>query len=166
MSFAESILPEFDHEMANTRRALERVPEDKLDWRPHVKSNTLGWVASHLAEIPGLTENVLTEPSFDVRPTGGKDVRTLVLKTHREILDTFDRNVAAARQVIAAFPDARMAEPWSLLEGGTPIITLPRGVVLRQFVLSHIIHHRAALCVYLRLNDVPVPGMFGPSGDE
>jgi uncharacterized damage-inducible protein DinB len=166
MSYAESILPEYDQEMGSTRKVLERVPEDKLDWRPHLKSNTIGWNANHLAEIAGWVEGVLTMPSWDAAPVGGEPYRSPDLKSRQEILELFDRNVAAGRKAIEAVGDEEMAQPWSLLEGGKAIFTMPRVAVMRTFVLNHLIHHRAILCVYLRLNDIPVPGMYGPSGEE
>jgi uncharacterized damage-inducible protein DinB len=166
MSYSEMILPEFDQEMAKTRKVLERVPEDKLSWRAHPKSNTISWNANHLAEIPGWVEGMLTKPSWDIAPTGGQSYQSPKLATRQEILNLFDRNVAAARKAIAAVKDEEMTKQWSLLQAGKPIFTMPRAVVIRNFVLSHLIHHRAILCVYLRLNDVPVPGMYGPSGDE
>jgi len=166
MSFANAILPEFDHEMASARKVLERVPEDKLDWRPHPRSNTIGWNANHLAEIPGWVEGTLTRPDWDVAPVGGERYQSPKLTTRQAILDLFDRNVATARKAIAAVKDEEVGKSWSLLQAGKPILTMPRSAVIRTFVLNHLIHHRAILCVYLRLNDVPVPGMYGPSGDE
>jgi uncharacterized damage-inducible protein DinB len=166
MNYAETILPEFDQEMAKTRKVLERVPEDKLDWRAHPKSNTIGWNANHLAEIPGWVEGTLTTPSWDVAPAGGERYRSPRLTTRQEILELFDKNVAAARRAVAAAKDDQMGQTWSLLQGGKPLFTMPRAAVVRNFVLNHLIHHRATLCVYLRLNDIPVPGMYGPSGDE
>jgi uncharacterized damage-inducible protein DinB len=166
MTYAESILPEFDQEMASTRKVLERVPEDKLDWRAHPKSNTIGWNANHLAEIPGWVEGMLTAPSWDFAPVGGERYQSPKLTSRREILNLFDRNVAAARRAIAAVKDEEMGKMWSLLQAGKPIFTLPRAAVIRRFVLNHLIHHRAHLCVYLRLNDIPLPGMYDPSGDE
>jgi uncharacterized damage-inducible protein DinB len=166
VSYAETILPEFDREMASTRKVLERVPEDKLDWKPHPKSNTIGWNANHIADLPGWATSILTQPSFDFAPVGGKRWESPKLRTRREILDLFDRNVANVRKLIAQVKDEDMSKMWSLLSGGNPIFTMPRAAVMRGFVLSHIIHHRAILCVYLRINDVPVPGMYGPSGEE
>jgi uncharacterized damage-inducible protein DinB len=166
MSYAETILPEFDEEMANTRKVLERVPEDKFDWRPHPKSNTIGWNANHLAEIPGYVEGTLRELEWDFAPPGGPRYETPALDSRQAILDSFDKNVATARQALAAVDDAEMDKMWSLLEGGKTIVTLPRTNVIRSFVINHLVHHRAILCVYLRLNDIPVPGMYGPSGDE
>jgi len=166
MSYGEEILPEFDNEMASTRKVLERVPEDKLDWRAHPKSNTIGWNANHLAEIPGWVEGTLTQLTWDIAPVGGEPYQTPKLTSRAELLDLFDKNVAAARKALAAVKDEEMGQMWSLLQGGTPLMTMPRTAVIRSFVLNHAIHHRAILCVYLRLNDIPVPGMYGPSGDE
>jgi uncharacterized damage-inducible protein DinB len=166
MSYAQSILPEFDQEMASTRKVLERVPEDKLDWRPHPKSNTIGWNANHLAEIPGWVEGTLKYTEWDIAPAGSEPYRSPRLTSRREILELFDRNVASARRALESVRDEDMSVNWSLLKGGQPILTLPRTAVVRSFVLNHLIHHRAHLCVYLRLNDIPVPGMYGPSGDE
>lgn len=166
MAYADTILPEFDHEMANTRKVLERVPEDKLEWRAHPKSNTIGWNANHLIEIPGWVEGTLTKTSWDFAPVGGEPYQSPRLTTRREMLEIFDKNVAAARKAIAAVKDDELGKPWSLLQGGKPIFTMPRAAVIRGFVLNHLIHHRACLCVYFRMNDIAVPGMYGPSGDE
>jgi uncharacterized damage-inducible protein DinB len=166
MTYAESLLPEFDQEMGNTRKVLERVPEDKIEWRPHPKSNTIGWNANHIADLPHWGEAIVTQPNFDFAPAGGKRYETPKLRSRKEILENFDRNVANLRKAISQVKDEDVHKMWSLLRTGQPIFTLPRSVVLRNFVLSHIIHHRAILCVYLRLNDIPVPGMYGPSGEE
>ena len=165
MSIGQMLLPEFDQEMAGTRKVLERVPDDKLEWKAHPKSNTIGWVATHLANIPSWTGYTLTQDSLDINP-GGKPFIAPPAKSVREILDRFDKNVATARQQIAAAEDAEFSRPWTLINNGTKVFTLPKGAVLRSFVLNHIIHHRAHLCVYLRLNDIPVPGLYGPSADE
>ena len=164
--FADAILPEFDHETANTRKVLERVPEDKLDWRPHPKANTIGWNANHLAEILGWVEGTLTSLTWDPAPAEGERYQAPRLTTRQTILDLFDRNVAAARKAIAAVVDDEVGKSWSLLWTGKPLLTMPRSAMIRSLVLNHLIHHRAILCVYLRLNDVPVPVLYGPSGDE
>ena len=166
MSYAETLLPEFDQEMANTRKVLERIPDDKLDWQPHPKSHTIGWNANHVADIPNWLVMVLNTPSLDIAPVGGQPYPSPKLSSRREILELFDRNVAAARKAIAEVKDADVNGPWTLAQAGQPIFTMPRGAVIRSMVLNHLIHHRAHLLVYLRLNDVPVPGMYGPSGDE
>lgn len=166
MSYAESILPEFDQEMANTRKVLERIPADKFDWKAHPKSNTIGWNANHLAEIPGWAEGTLKQSAWDIAPVDGEPYRSPKLSSTPEILDLFDRNVASARRALEAVTDEEMGAEWSLLKAGTPLMTMPRVAVIRNFVLNHTIHHRAHLCVYLRLNDIPVPGLYGPSGDD
>jgi uncharacterized damage-inducible protein DinB len=166
MTYAETFLPEFDQEMAKTRKALEAVPEDKLDWRPHPKSNTIGWNANHLADLPAWGVSTLTQPQFDFAPIGGQRYELPKLRTRKEILDLFDRNIAAVRKALTEIKDEEMSKTWTLLAGGKTIFAMPRAAVMRSFVMNHLIHHRAILCVYLRLNDVPVPGMYGPSGDE
>jgi uncharacterized damage-inducible protein DinB len=166
MTYAETVLPEFDQEMANTRKVLERIPDDKLDWQAHPKSHTIGWNANHVADLPNWLVVTLTTPSLDIAPIGGEPYQLPKLTSRQEILDVFDRNVAAARKAITAVKDEELGKTWSLLRGGQTMLTMPRSAVVRGVVLNHIIHHRAILCVYLRLNDIPVPGMYGPSGDE
>jgi uncharacterized damage-inducible protein DinB len=166
MTYAETVLPEFDQEMANTRKVLERISDDKLDWQAHPKSHTIGWNANHLADLPNWLVEAVTKPSLDIAPIGGEPYKFAKLTSRQEILGVFDRNVATARKAIAEVKDEEMGKMWSLLNGGVTIFTMPRSAVVRSVVLNHIIHHRAILCVYLRLNDIPVPGMYGPSGDE
>ena len=132
MNYAETILPEFDREIANTRKVLERVPEDKLDWQAHPESRTIGWNANHLAEILGLVEGMLTAPALDIAPIGGEPYQFPKLTSRQEILDLFDRNVAAARKAIAAVKGDQLTQPWSLLRAGTPIFTLPRATWMRR----------------------------------
>ena len=166
MSFAQLLLPEFEQEMAGTRKVLERIPDDKADWKAHSKSNTIGWVGAHLVEIPGWVEGTLTQDSWDIQPPGGEPYRTPPWTNRAEMLAQFDKNVADAKRAIAATADEAFLKEWSLLMGGQPVITMPRLGVIRSFVINHTIHHRAHLCVYLRLNDIPVPGLYGPSADE
>ncbi|TWT81120.1 DinB superfamily protein [Planctomycetes bacterium CA13] len=161
MTYAETILPEFDQEMASTRKVLESLSDDKFDWKPHPKSNTIGWNANHLAEIPGWVEGTLSQAEWDI-----EGYETPTLTSRDEILAAFDKNVASAHAAIEKVDDDAMAFVWSLTKSGVPLMTMPRSVVIRSFVMNHLIHHRAILCVYLRLNDIPVPGMYGPSGDE
>src|SRR5437667_5896528 len=118
MRYVESVLPEFDQEMANTRKVLERVPEDKLDWRPHPKSNTIGWNANHLAEMPAWVVNTIGQSALDIAPPGGPTYQSPKHSTRREILEVFDKNVAAARQAISAAKDEEMDKPWSLQKAG------------------------------------------------
>ena len=166
MKLRETLLPEFDHEMANTRRTLERIPEDKLSWKPHEKSTTMGGLATHLANIPAWAVNTINDNSFDLTPPGAPPTRIRPVNSRAEVLEMFDQNVAAARAAVAASSDEHLLKPWSLLSGGRTIFTLPRIAVVRSMVMSHTIHHRAQLGVYLRLNDVPVPAVYGPSADE
>ena len=166
MTYAETLLPEFDQEMASTRKVLERIPDEKLDWQAHPKSHTIGWNANHLADLPNWLAETLTNTSLDIAPIGGEPYKLPKLTSRQEIVDQFDRNVAKARKTLVAVKDEDAGKMWSLLRGGQPIFTMPRAAVVRGLVLNHIIHHRAILCVYLRLNDIPVPGMYGPSGDE
>jgi uncharacterized damage-inducible protein DinB len=166
MSYAETLLPEFDQEMANTRKVLERIPDDKLDWQAHPKSHTIGWNANHVADIPNWLVSVLTKPSLDIAPVGGERYPFPKLTSGKEILELFDRNVSAARKAITEVKDEEMGSLWTLSQAGQTFFTMPRVAVVRGMVLNHLMHHRAHLCVYLRLNDIPVPGMYGPSGDE
>jgi uncharacterized damage-inducible protein DinB len=166
MGLSEGLLPEFDHEMANTRKTLERVPDDKLGWKPHEKSTALGRLAVHLAEMPGWTNSTIEQDSLDLAPPGGLPFKLSQANSRKEILDMFDRNVTAARAAIAGARDEHLLKPWSLLSGGRTIFTMPRIAVLRSFVMNHSIHHRAQLGVYLRLNNLPVPAIYGPSADE
>ncbi len=161
-SLSQAILPEFDHEMENTRKSLERVPDEKLSYKPHAKSMSLGGLATHLATITHWAEAIFGQDSFDVSTAP----RTEELKSRAEILSTFDKNVATARNLIANAPDTQLTKPWALTAGSHTIFSQPRIAVVRTFLLNHVIHHRAQLGVYLRLNDVPVPSIYGPSADE
>lgn len=163
MAIRDTLLPEFDREMAITRRTLERIPDDKLDWKPHDKSMSLGGLSGHLANLPGWAVEILWNDSFDL--ASPVDQQRDVSSRHA-ILEAFDANVSAVRAVLAEVSDENLAKPWSLLKAGAPIFTLPRAVVFRTMVMNHSIHHRAQLGVYLRLNDVPVPATYGPSADE
>jgi uncharacterized damage-inducible protein DinB len=162
MALNQALLPEFDHEMQSTRRTLERVPEEKLGWKPHQKSMSLGGLATHLATINHWVDATMGMDSFDVAGVPPNPE----LKSRAEILAMFDQNAANARKAIAGASDADLMKPWSLLSSGKAIFTMPRIAVLRSFILNHTIHHRGQLSVYLRLNDVPVPSIYGPSADE
>jgi len=166
MAIADALLPEFDHETANTRRTLERIPADKLAWKPHEKSMAFEGLATHLANMPRWTTFIVEQDSFDIAPDGGEPVREQPVESVQAALAMFDRNVAAARAALAGASDERLLAPWSLLAGGQPIFRMPRIGVVRSMILNHLIHHRAQLTVYLRLNDVPVPALYGPSADE
>ncbi len=165
MGLGESILPEFDHEMANTRKTLARVPDEKFDWQPHEKSMAMGGLANHLSNLPSWAGVTINMDQFDMAP-GGTPIAFPSCKSREEVLDTFDKNVAEARAAIAGAGDEHLLKTWTLLSGGNKVLSLPRVAVLRSFVMNHIIHHRAQLGVYLRLNDIPVPSIYGPSADE
>lgn len=166
MSLAEQLLPEFDQEMATTRNVLERLPEDRFDWKPHPKSMTLVGVATHLANIPYWGASTLTDDSFDVEPVAGQPYVEEPAASRAALLEKFDGSVAAMRSALQSTTDEAMGKPWSLLRTGTPIFTLPRGAIVRSMILNHLIHHRAQLGMYLRLLDLPHPAMYGPSADE
>ncbi len=162
MSISQSLLPEFDHEMANTRKVLERIPEDRFNWKPHEKSYTLQKLAMHVGTIPTWMGVTLTTSRLDL----SQPFTPPAAASRAELLAMFDRNAAEARAALAGATDAAMAEPWTLASGAKAFFTMPRVAVIRSFVLNHLIHHRAQLTVYLRLTNVPVPGMYGPSADE
>ena len=166
MAISESLLPEFDQEIAGARRTLERVPADKFDWRPHPKSGTMVWLAGHLANLPSWAPLTINQDELDMAP-GGKPLDPPPPPADAEALvATFDRCAAEARAAIAGASDADLMKPWTLLSNGRTLMTLPKVAVLRSFVMNHLIHHRAQLGVYLRLNDIPVPSIYGPSADE
>jgi uncharacterized damage-inducible protein DinB len=166
MRLSESLLSELNEESKGTRRILERVPEDRLDWRPHPKSMTLGELATHLANVASWTSLAMRQESFDMEPPGETPPRQEALRSRQAILALFDRNLAAARDALSAASDEDLPRPWTLLKGGQALFTMPRLAVVRTFILNHSIHHRAQLGVYLRLLDAPVPGLYGPSADE
>jgi uncharacterized damage-inducible protein DinB len=166
MSLKDALLPEFDMEMASTRKTLERVPEDKFGWKPHDKSFSMGHLASHLANLPNWAVFTLQQDSIDIAPIDGPKATTPRAKSKKELLEIFDKNLADGRAAIAAASDELMTQPWSLKAGGQTVFTIPKAAVLRTWVMNHNVHHRAQLGVYLRLNDVPVPSVYGPSADE
>lgn len=166
MSIARSLLPEYDHEMANTRNCLARIPEDQLAWRAHEKSWDLRGVATHMANLPKWTIMTLTDDGFDMAPEGGEAPTEEPIASAAQALELFDRNVAAARDAIAGAEDSTLMAPWTLRQAGAVVFTMPKIGVLRSFIMNHMIHHRAQLTVYLRLLDLPVPALYGPSADE
>ena len=166
MPISQSLLGEWDHEMAKARITLERVPDDMFDWTPHPKSMSMGKLAAHIAQIPLWAKMTLETPQFDVAPVGGPAVPQPDLKTRADVLSFFDKHQPEARQAIASSTDKDLTTTWALLSGGKPIFSMPRVTVLRGMIMNHMIHHRAQLGVYLRLNDLPVPAIYGPSADE
>jgi uncharacterized damage-inducible protein DinB len=166
MAIRDAFLPEFDYEMALTRKTLERVPEGKPDWKPHPKSMTISRLAGHLADIPGYAVMVMEKDSFDVAAPRDGSRQPTEMTSRAQLLDAFDKKVAAGRAAIARASDEHLGKIWKLHAGEKTIFNMPRADVLRAMILKHTVHHRAQLGVYLRLNDVPVPSIYGPSADE
>jgi uncharacterized damage-inducible protein DinB len=164
MAIKDALLAEFDHEMAVTRRLLERVPFDDKDWKPHQKSMSLGQLATHVADLPGWAPVLLRQRGFDTAAVGaGPEARH---ESPAALVKSFDALVRAARELIADTSDGQFMEPWTLKEHGRELFTTPRVGIVRSFLLNHSIHHRGQLSVYLRLRDVAVPSIYGPSADE
>ena len=160
MTIAETILPEFDQEMATTRRVIERVPSEKGTWKPHAKSFSLAHLTQLVAWMPGWITYAVKDDFLDLAKAGGYSNE----KTET-LLGMFDKNVKEARAALAGAKDADLAKPWSLKHSGHVIFTFPKAAVIRQNI-NHLIHHRGQLTVYLRLIDVPVPSIYGPTADE
>jgi uncharacterized damage-inducible protein DinB len=160
MSIAETLLPEFDQEMATTRRLLERVPSDKGAWKPHPKSFSLGHLAQLVATMPGWLTNMATRTELDLAGQPGYS-----LESTDTLLTRFDKLVREAREALAATTDADLSVPWSLKHGERVLFTTPRAATIRS-TINHLIHHRGQLTVYLRLVDVPIPSVYGPTADE
>lgn len=162
MRIGESMAAELAHEAQSARETLARVPTDRFDYRPHPKCMTMGALASHIAESMGWAAPTITLPELaldaDMKPFAGA--------TTDEVLAVFDTNLAAALEALRGVPDEALAETWTLKVGGATVLSMPRGAVLRSMVLSHLVHHRAQLGLYLRLNDLPVPSVYGPTADE
>ena len=165
MAIAESMLPEFDHETATTRTLLERVPDGKAGWKPHAKSMSLGELAMHVASIPDWTPITLKHTEFDSNPPGGQSYTPPVYESTAKLLAAYDTGVKAARAMLAASSDGEMMVPWALKNGGKTIFSMPRVAVFRSFIMNHAIHHRGQLSVYLRLCDVALPSIYGPTAD-
>ncbi|MGA2414226.1 MAG: DinB family protein [Candidatus Sulfotelmatobacter sp.] len=166
MARSEGLLAEFDQEMVSTRKTLERIPEDKLSWKPHDKSMPLGRLAGHIAELPGMGVRVLQSELFDVANRADPSRKPTVAESQRHVLEIFDKNVAQFRAALGAASDADLEKTWTLAFGEKKIYCGPRMGALRRMMMNHMIHHRAQLGVYLRLNGVAVPSVYGPSADE
>ena len=164
MAIKDALLPEFDHEMGSARRLLERVPEAQFAWKPHAKSFSLGDLAGHIAHIPHWMDVTIDGSEFDVAT--GEGARPAPPSSVKELLEQFDANVRSARAKLAEQPDGALMMPWTLKNDGREVFTMPKASVLRSFVFNHLIHHRGQLTVYLRLQNVPLPALYGPTADE
>lgn len=166
MTLAQSLLPEFDHEMAGLRRTLERVPADRFDFRPHPKSFSLGALANHLATVPAWAAGTMATTEMDFADPAVREAMPKPVDDTEKLLALFDRGVTEARAALAGASDADFAVIWSGKSEGKTLFAFPRIGVLRSFILNHAVHHRGQLTVYLRMLDVPVPALYGPSADE
>jgi uncharacterized damage-inducible protein DinB len=161
-SVSETLLAEFDREASLTRRLIERIPPDKLDWRPHPKSTTMGGLGRHLAHMVAWAPVALTSEEFDIAARKPMPPTSTIA----DILSIYDANVAETRSLIRGQSDEELNRDWALTAGGRRVVVMPRAAVVTSMVVHHMIHHRGQLSVYLRLNDVPVPSIYGPSADE
>jgi uncharacterized damage-inducible protein DinB len=166
VSIVQTLLPQLDHEMATTRRVLEVVPDADAGWRPHPKSYTMGDLATHIAALALWGKLVVQGSELDLGLPANVSIARVPFTTTAELLEKFDRYVRDTRNAIEPMPDEAMREPWALKNRGTTVFSLPRVAALRSFILSHTIHHRGQLTVYLRLRDVPLPSVYGPSADS
>lgn len=165
-TISTALLPEYDQEMAVTRRHLERVPDDKLAWSPHEKSMTMGGLASHLVESVSWAPMILGADEMDFDSPEMKDYQPPNYESGAVILEKFDANVTQTREVIASQDDAGWMKTWTMKKGEQVLMSMPKIAVIRGFLLNHNVHHRGQLSVYLRMCDVPVPQTYGPSADE
>ena len=162
-NIATAFIAELEHEAATARKCIERVPADKFDWKPHEKSMSFGRLASHVAEMFGWTPSTLEHSELDFSKM---DYTPFEPKTSEELVEFFDKNVDEALVTLRNMVDERFMETWTMRNGEQVYFTMPKVAVMRSFVMNHIIHHRGQLSVYLRLNDIPVPSIYGPSADE
>jgi uncharacterized damage-inducible protein DinB len=165
MAIRDALLPEYDHEMGTTRRLLERTPEAEFAWKPHEKSMSLGQLAGHIANIPHWCDAILKRSVFDVA-TAGDDARPRQPVSVTALLSEFDQKVAAARAALSVVGDSEMLAPWTFKHGDREIFTMPRVAAIRSFIMNHLIHHRGQFSVYLRLKNIPLPAIYGPTADE
>ena len=165
MPFTNALIAELDHEAKTTRSLLERVPMEKASWKPHDKSMSLGQLASHLANLARFGALISSGSELDFSPPGEPHRSPKQYATRDELLQAFDSNVKASRDAIAAVPDSATHDTWSLKHSGHVILSAPRKVHYRNLFMNHMIHHRGQLSVYLRLNNVPLPSIYGPTAD-
>ncbi len=166
MKMTDLFLAQLEREAAGTRRALERVPDGRNDWKPHEKSMSLGRLATLVATMPSWVVMMVNQDELDFNPPGGSTYKPQELSTSRERVEAFDDHVAKAREALANITDAHLMTPWRFLVGGRVVNEQPRYIVLSDAVFSHLAHHRGQLTVYLRLTGSTVPAIYGPSADE
>ena len=166
MTYVETFLSEIEREASTTRRVLERVPEGRNDWKPHPKSMELGYLASLVAEMLGWIAMMVKDNEIDYAPVGGPPVKAEVQTSTQALLQRLDRSVTAAREALKNTTDQHLHTSWRILVAGNVIDEKPRHLMIRDGVLQHLAHHRGQLTVYLRLNEAPVPAIYGPSADE
>jgi uncharacterized damage-inducible protein DinB len=161
LSISDSLIAELEQEAATTRRVLERVPADKYDWKPHAKSFSLGALASHIANVPSSVASILAEDTFDYGSISGEET-----VDHSGLLAALDKSVATAKEALNGWDDAKLMDLWKLVKGDEEIMAVPRIGIVRSIMFNHWYHHRGQLTVYLRILNVPVPSVYGPSADE
>ncbi|HBY60000.1 MAG TPA: damage-inducible protein DinB [Solibacterales bacterium] len=166
MTIAQTLLPEFDHEAATTRRVLERCADSAFSYKPHEKSFDLGSLASHIANVPGWATMTMNTSELDIAPPGAPPYKEECAASNAALLAKWDQGVAEARAALANASDADYAATWTMLAGGQKMFAMPRIAVIRSFIMNHLVHHRGQLTVYLRMNNIPVPSIYGPSADE
>lgn len=163
MKYSDVMVQEFLQESQTTKRLLERLPEDKMSWKPHEKSMPLGRLATHVTEIPQWAEAIVNQDSLDMATV---DFKPVILGSRREILESLQKNLDKFAEILGGKDDEFLMASWKLKEGDKVLIDIPRAAAIRGFIISHVIHHRGQLSVYLRENDVPIPSIYGPSADE
>jgi len=161
MKLADTILMELDQEAQTTRRVLDRIPEDKLTWKPHLKAYSLGQLALHIASVPATVTSIAVPDSMEAPSFSQPEA-----KSRKEVLDTFSKSLETAKDNLNKMDDARLNATWSLTKNGKVLMSIPRIAFLRSILMNHNYHHRGQLSVYLRILDVPVPSIYGPSADE
>lgn len=166
MTLIDLILAEFDFEMSNTRVTLELIPQNKLGWKPHDKSFSFGELGLHLGNILDWTGKTVSGNSYNIESSDQENKDSFTGNSHKEIIDNFDKKSASARNALLKLTDEELTVGWTLLSGQKILFTLPKYFVIRQFIINHSIHHRAQLTVYLRLNNIPLPNLYGQTADE
>jgi uncharacterized damage-inducible protein DinB len=166
MAISDLLLPEYDNEITVTRNVMQRVPDGRGEWKPHAKSFPLAHLAQLVARLPGWVPLMMMRTELDIAPATGPQFPGYSLETTATLLAEFEKNATAGRAALAASQDADFDVPWTLKKTGVNVMTMPRYQMLRYMVLNHIVHHRAQLGLYLRMLDLKVPPMYGPTADE